>query len=370
MCADVPFAGRTAERQAIRAALHEGTGILVVGEPGMGRSRLLAEAVPWGKSVVRVVGTAPETSFGAFAHLLPGTPDPVNPVGWAAERLAGEVLVVGDAHLLDASSAALAAHLVRHLGVRLAATALAGAPILGPLLALWKDGILRRLHLGPLSLHETAQLLAGMLGGQVEGLTVRRLWHAAQGNPRFLVELVRSGRLSHSGGLWRWQGEIELTERLRQLIEEAIGEVDEAEREVLEFVAFGLPLDLDALLKLVSAEAAERLERRGLIVVERSAARVRLRHPLYAHVIRTWPGPVRTRHRLAKVIRLRGSDDQEDLQLSAREREVAHLASWDLTNREIAELLTVSQRTVGNHLCRIYAKLGVNDRRCLARLLA
>jgi DNA-binding CsgD family transcriptional regulator len=63
-------------------------------------------------------------------------------------------------------------------------------------------------------------------------------------------------------------------------------------------------------------------------------------------------------------------DVEEVEQLSVREREVARLASWDLINREIAELLTVSQRTVGNHLCRIYAKLGVNDRRGLARLLA
>ncbi|MDP4501173.1 helix-turn-helix transcriptional regulator [Nonomuraea turcica] len=370
MWADVPFTGRTGERQAIRAALHQGRGILIVGEAGAGRNRLLAEAVPWHESVVRVVGMTPETPFGAFAHLLPGTPDPVNPVGWAADRLAADVLVVRDTHLLDASSAALCGHLVRNLGVRLAATALAGAPIPGPLLALWKDGILGRLDLGPLSVHETARLLAGMLGGQVEGLTVRRLWHATQGNPRFLVELVRSGQLAHSGGLWRWHGEFVLTERLRQLIEAAIGEVNEAEREVLEFVAFGPSLDLDALLELVSAEAAERLEGRGLIVLERSAARVRLRHPLFAYVIRTWAGPVRTRHRLAKVMRLRGGDDQEDLQLSAREREVARLASWDLTNREIAELLTVSQRTVGNHLYRIYAKLGVNDRRDLARLLA
>ena len=56
--------------------------------------------------------------------------------------------------------------------------------------------------------------------------------------------------------------------------------------------------------------------------------------------------------------------------LTPREREVAELASRGLTNREIARRLTVSVRTVHAHLRTVYDKLGVNDRRRLAALLA
>jgi DNA-binding CsgD family transcriptional regulator len=52
--------------------------------------------------------------------------------------------------------------------------------------------------------------------------------------------------------------------------------------------------------------------------------------------------------------------------LSRREEEIARLAARGLSNREIAERLFVSVRTVEGHLHRLYAKLGVNDRSELA----
>lgn len=52
--------------------------------------------------------------------------------------------------------------------------------------------------------------------------------------------------------------------------------------------------------------------------------------------------------------------------LSARELEIARLAADGLTNRQIAERLIVSERTVENHLYRIFIKLGVSGRDSLA----
>jgi DNA-binding CsgD family transcriptional regulator len=54
--------------------------------------------------------------------------------------------------------------------------------------------------------------------------------------------------------------------------------------------------------------------------------------------------------------------DLELIELTAREREVASLAARGLTNREIADNLYLSPRTVENHLQRIYDKLGVSSR--------
>jgi DNA-binding CsgD family transcriptional regulator len=376
----VPFVARTVERDIIRAALRERSGILVAGEAGSGRSRLLAEATAvidtCHTPVCRVAGAGTEVPFGAFAHLLPGSPGPVNPIRWAADIVAGDhplVLAVDDVHLLDPQSAALARHLVVHRGARLAATALTGAAIPRPIVSLWKDGLVSRLDLRPLSPRDSARLVAAALGGPVEELTARRLWHATRGNVSFLVEVVSSGSFTQTGGTWWWRGELVLSERLRKLAEAGIGRLDEAEREVLEFVALGEPLDLDALLTLTSPQAVERMEGRGLItgVVHGSGVRVRLAHPFHGQIIRSWCGPVRTRNRLGRVIQLRSPDEgTEGAELSARELEVARLASWNLTNREIAGWLTLSPRTVANHLCRVYTKLGVNDRKDLAVLLA
>lgn len=48
--------------------------------------------------------------------------------------------------------------------------------------------------------------------------------------------------------------------------------------------------------------------------------------------------------------------------LTARERQVAGYAADGLSNRQIAKQLRLSERTVENHLGRIYIKLGVAGR--------
>ncbi|SES19205.1 DNA-binding response regulator, NarL/FixJ family, contains REC and HTH domains [Lentzea xinjiangensis] len=55
--------------------------------------------------------------------------------------------------------------------------------------------------------------------------------------------------------------------------------------------------------------------------------------------------------------------------LTRREREIAVLAARGLTNKEIAEALVISVRTVDNHLSNAYAKLGIAARAELAEAL-
>ncbi|WP_037679278.1 LuxR C-terminal-related transcriptional regulator [Streptomyces griseus] len=52
-------------------------------------------------------------------------------------------------------------------------------------------------------------------------------------------------------------------------------------------------------------------------------------------------------------------------ELTARQRQIVTLAAAGLTNRQIAERLTLSVRTVGNHLYGAYTRLGANDRGAL-----
>lgn len=57
-------------------------------------------------------------------------------------------------------------------------------------------------------------------------------------------------------------------------------------------------------------------------------------------------------------------------ELTGRQREIARLAATGLSNRQIADRLVLSMRTVANHLVGVYGKLGVSDRASLADLLA
>ncbi|MGW2486341.1 LuxR family transcriptional regulator AbsR2 [Streptomyces sp. NPDC001606] len=56
-------------------------------------------------------------------------------------------------------------------------------------------------------------------------------------------------------------------------------------------------------------------------------------------------------------------------ELTARQRQIVRLAAEGLSNREIAERLTLSVRTVGNHLYGAYTRLGTGDRAALAWLV-
>jgi DNA-binding CsgD family transcriptional regulator len=56
--------------------------------------------------------------------------------------------------------------------------------------------------------------------------------------------------------------------------------------------------------------------------------------------------------------------------LSPQELQIAHMAASGLSNREIADRLFLSHRTVGTHLYRVYPKLGIASRSELPQALA
>jgi len=85
-------------------------------------------------------------------------------------------------------------------------------------------------------------------------------------------------------------------------------------------------------------------------------------------------GAERWRRVAARELRALGrraprSPSQGDGGLTAREREIAELAAAGRTNREIAEELVLSVKTVEAHLRNIFGKLGVRRRIELARAL-
>nr|WP_237544821.1 helix-turn-helix transcriptional regulator [Streptomyces sp. SID4946] len=66
------------------------------------------------------------------------------------------------------------------------------------------------------------------------------------------------------------------------------------------------------------------------------------------------------------ALHLRDQDHPRGLrELSAREREIAHLVGRGLTNKEIGKELFVSSKTVEQHLSHVYEKLALTNRRGL-----
>ncbi|WP_426504370.1 AAA family ATPase [Dactylosporangium sp. McL0621] len=62
--------------------------------------------------------------------------------------------------------------------------------------------------------------------------------------------------------------------------------------------------------------------------------------------------------------------DTQTVSLTAQERQIAELAATGLTNKQIAQRLFLSHRTVGAHLHRLFPKLGITSRSALRDALA
>ncbi|WP_369174161.1 LuxR C-terminal-related transcriptional regulator [Streptomyces sp. R28] len=128
----------------------------------------------------------------------------------------------------------------------------------------------------------------------------------------------------------------------------------------------------DALARgdgLALDQVAEELEKRGflLFAAEAHAQAVRAhRDPRAARTARTRAVALARRCQGARTPALSGLVLGE---LTARQRQIVTLAATGLSNRQIAEKLTLSVRTVGNHLYSAYARLGASDRGALPWLV-
>lgn len=115
--------------------------------------------------------------------------------------------------------------------------------------------------------------------------------------------------------------------------------------------------------------AAELLERRGLLLFAAEAHAQAVpahRDPRAARRSRSRAMTLARRCQGARTPALSGLVLGE---LTARQRQIVTLAAAGLTNRQIADRLTLSVRTVGNHLYSAYTRLGASDRAALPWLL-
>lgn len=322
-----PLTGRDDELRAVTTALDSADGIVLAGAAGVGKSRLVREAVAAHAGEVRWVlatESARPTPLGAFAALLGSLGEGITlAAAHAALGKGPSALAVDDAHLLDDVSATLLHQLAADGRVRMAVTIRSGEPTPDAVTALWKDGLLTRLEVRALSEDQVTALLENGLGGQLEGASARRLFAATAGNALWLRHLVdgerAAGRLVSTAGMWHWGGEPRLGPALTALVDQQIGELTREVRLVLELLALAEPLVVELLEALAGAAEVEEAAERGLITATRAGGRweARLAHPLYGEAVRARLNPVRARRLRGRLVEaLTGADGDDPLRLA------------------------------------------------------
>jgi DNA-binding CsgD family transcriptional regulator len=330
-----PLIGRDDELAELRNLLEPGrgpSGAAVFGDPGVGKTRLVTEVVDscrqGGSAVewVRATEAARSIPLGSLAHLL-GPGDHAHQrddllylaLARLRQRTADRpyLLAVDDAHLLDEVSVALLHLAVTQAGVQVLVSVRTGEPLPSGLVGLWKDELLVRLDVGPLSRDATENLVLAVLGEGVPASLLDRMWRLSQGNALFVRELITAAVERREGGAGG--GRVILAgggpqERLRELVEERLRLLEPRWRAALEIVAVGEQVPLDAAERLTDPSDIEALERRGLVeIVEVDpAVALQMAHPLYGEVLATGLPRLRRRALLRELVEAVDDRDQFD----------------------------------------------------------
>jgi DNA-binding NarL/FixJ family response regulator len=313
-----PMIGRDQEIGEIKRSIADDAvrGVALAGRAGVGKSRLAREAAAataaagWTVRNIAATATSRSIPLGAFSQWTDGTETaPFALVRRVIETLTDGtqpdrlVVLVDDAHLLDELSALVLHQLVHSQAAAVILTIRTGESAPAAVAALWKDGLLRRYELEPLTRSEIDDLLAATLGAAPDQQCADRLWHLTGGNVLFLRQLVdqehRAGRMVARQGAVRWLGNTAISGSLAELVDAQIGAIPAHVRDVVDLVAISEPVDWHCLRLVADQDAIEDAEQRELI--RTSGGEVCIGHPLYAEVRLNRCGSTRLRRLRGQV---------------------------------------------------------------------
>ena len=232
----------------------------------MGKTRLarevLAHAAAAGEHTKWIVGTASarQIPLGAFTSSIgEGISDPMSNVrriinSFVAQQRKGRVLIgVDDAHLLDGLSAHVVHQLAQSRAARLVLTLRTGGTEPDAVTALFKDGVLARLDLEPLSLRDTRDLIETTIGGSVDSRSAQRFWKLTGGNALFLGQLLKdqvaAGRIKQVAGVWMWDEGVAVSPNIGDMVGRQLGRLTPELALVVDTLSQCEPLGLEMLLR-------------------------------------------------------------------------------------------------------------------------
>jgi DNA-binding CsgD family transcriptional regulator/tetratricopeptide (TPR) repeat protein len=332
--------GRDTELAVLRRAL-SGTGhysgVVIAGAAGVGKTRLarevLSQAAASGTRTNWIVGTASARPLplGAFtASIGEVITDPAPSVrrvinSLVAQQRQGSVLIgVDDAHLLDGFSAHVVHQLAQTRQARLVVTLRTGGGEPDAVRALWKDGLLHRLDLEPLSAPASRGMVEGILGGSVDARSAQRFWKLTGGNALFLQQLVKdqvaAGRLRQVADVWMWDGDVAVSQSMSDMVGGQLDRLSPDLARVVDMLSQCEPLDVEVLGDLVRREDLEIAEQMRLVTVERIGGNllVRLAHPLFGELRRSAAGEMYLSKVRGALARRLAEDEDGDPQSTVR----------------------------------------------------
>ncbi|HUH71386.1 MAG TPA: AAA family ATPase, partial [Mycobacterium sp.] len=287
MISDDPLTGRDSELAAIRRALSgvgNVSGVVIAGAAGVGKTWLarevLARAEASGERTYWIVGTqsARQLPLGAFtASMCETISDPISDVRrvvnfFVTQQRHGRVLIgVDDAHLLDGLSAHVVHQLAQARGIRLVVTVRTGGDEPDAITALWKDDLLARLDLGPLSASDTRRMIETTLGGAVDSRSAKRFWKLTGGNALFLRQLLKdqlaAGAIRQVAGVWMWDERVAVSDSIAALVGRQLSRLAPDVALVVDTLSQYEPLAVDVLCDLVHRRDLEAAEQMSLVTV-------------------------------------------------------------------------------------------------------
>lgn len=286
-----PLIGRTAEIDRVKAALlHAGSsGALVVGAAGQGKTTVARNAVntlPERSEILYIRGSSvgAGTPYGALTVLLVDVDEHAarNPLLLFTalqamfDRMPGgrPIIVVDNVEDLDAHSATVLAHLASARSVRVVVLTEQVRRTPEPFLELWRNQLLERIDIDPLTLEHTRDLAEEVLGNPVSRALAVELWRGSNGKAGALRTMIplalESGWLELREGVWtqpRFQGEEGIADARAgsDLLDALSGHA----RTAVALLGVLGPIPLRMLLRHVPGEEVDRLQQDRVVRVLR-----------------------------------------------------------------------------------------------------
>ncbi|WP_269938239.1 LuxR family transcriptional regulator [Arthrobacter sp. HY1533] len=202
------------------------------------------------------------------------------------------VLFIDNVQDLDDHSALIVSQLAVGKAVRLLLTGDTLTSMPAEILGLWRDGLITRMDVLPISEVDVRPWLEEFLERPVAAAAAKALYAAGSGNPRFLTvvveEQLNAGSIVLNEGVWVLSGSPFVCGRNSvDTVMTALMSLSDHERMVVETLALSGGLSVGALMSFCDGAAVDSLQQRGFLTIGKGdQAVVTLSNNLIVQVVR------------------------------------------------------------------------------------